>query len=637
MIKDRIVFVILLSALLVACATFMSPVLDCNFVTDDYHLLRCVTYGPPEGPTLDPDDPWDVLIYFDTQINERYQLYRPLVAVSIRLSYEISQLNPRGFIWANLILHLLNAIVVALIVRRFLPKSSHAAWGFAVLLFLLHPFQTQVVTWTAARSDSISFFLGSIALLIKIGNPKRQVVPAIFAFLALMTKESAAVWFITLFAIDLIGDKERRQESDAGISIAFRRAIPLFVLGLIYTYMRWNTLGTLGGGTKYMGEDLDVMIAAKGMGYIKDSVQFALAPVSTIVLQDFGFMTLQRGFQAIGSIGLFILGAVSLWKRGPIYLLVALLVMLVPLALIIPLSPLGPDFANTRGFYTPLLAFSLLMAMAISARPKIGIVLSIMLIAGFLPSTWSLQQRWLESAASIQKIADEVKEVSAPLRPEDVDRIVILNYTRPETDKSKFGFAEFPDALMLRPFMHGDFTIEKVTGDLPVAGFDFLVPFSKSLISSTDKTAFVEASFDNEGNANLRVIHLGTSPDSLPMRVTPVSPTPFERREIYADDIDSRTPKFTVRHPVMKEKVRFSIDVLACRGLAVSLPLAPSKVVVKDGMQTTHVTVPPLPLEMIKDLKIPSFFAWSVTVRKKDGTILGRSPMSPFISQLMTR
>ncbi|MGO4880830.1 MAG: hypothetical protein ACLP59_08415 [Bryobacteraceae bacterium] len=100
---------------------------------------------------------------------------RPLLMFSYWLNYQTSQ-APGGFHVTNVFIHLLNGILIFLIARKFLrPESSD--WllpAFAAAVFLLHPIQTESVSYIAGRSESLSvlFFLAAFAVFLYRPSPE---------------------------------------------------------------------------------------------------------------------------------------------------------------------------------------------------------------------------------------------------------------------------------------------------------------------------------------------------------------------------------------------------------------------------------------------------------------------------------
>jgi tetratricopeptide (TPR) repeat protein len=88
---------------------------------------------------------------------------RPLVDLSLALNYELGRLDEWGYHAFNLVVHLLAGLALFGVVRRtlllphFEPREERAAGiAFAAaLLWLLHPLQTQSVTYVIQRAESM--------------------------------------------------------------------------------------------------------------------------------------------------------------------------------------------------------------------------------------------------------------------------------------------------------------------------------------------------------------------------------------------------------------------------------------------------------------------------------------------------
>ncbi|HLY19316.1 MAG TPA: tetratricopeptide repeat protein [Bryobacteraceae bacterium] len=131
---------------------------------------------------------------------------RPLLMFSYWLNYQFSQ-EPYGFHITNVFIHLLNTLLIFLVVRKMQQLSSPASpassytllSAFAATVFLLHPIQTESVSYIAGRSESLSvlFFLAAFAVFLYRGTaavswPTAIAVLALFAA-ALATKEHTLV------------------------------------------------------------------------------------------------------------------------------------------------------------------------------------------------------------------------------------------------------------------------------------------------------------------------------------------------------------------------------------------------------------------------------------------------------------
>jgi tetratricopeptide (TPR) repeat protein len=99
---------------------------------------------------------------------------RPLLMFSYWVNYGLSP-APFGFHAANVLFHLVNSFLIFFIARKLLrPESSD--WllpAFAAAVFLLHPIQTEAVSYVAGRSESLSvmFFLAAFAVFLYRRTP----------------------------------------------------------------------------------------------------------------------------------------------------------------------------------------------------------------------------------------------------------------------------------------------------------------------------------------------------------------------------------------------------------------------------------------------------------------------------------
>lgn len=106
---------------------------------------------------------------------------RPTVNLSLALNYHFCKLRPWGYHLVNLIIHLLAGLTLFAVVRRtlLLGRFSDAAAGSATplatavaLLWVVHPLQTQAVTYVVQRGESLMglFYFLTLYCVIR-GSP----------------------------------------------------------------------------------------------------------------------------------------------------------------------------------------------------------------------------------------------------------------------------------------------------------------------------------------------------------------------------------------------------------------------------------------------------------------------------------
>jgi hypothetical protein len=110
--------------------------------------------------------------------------------VTFALNYALGGENPRGYHVFNVLVHIMNSLLVLALVRalfaalgghRELPETARHAAFLAALLFLVHPVQTQAVSYIAQRFTSLCtlFYLLAVWLYLtarsrfELGGPSR--------------------------------------------------------------------------------------------------------------------------------------------------------------------------------------------------------------------------------------------------------------------------------------------------------------------------------------------------------------------------------------------------------------------------------------------------------------------------------
>ncbi len=140
---------------------------------------------------------------------------------SFAINYFFHQLNPQGYHIFNLIIHLicvglvwaLSSLIFKITKSMQNDSLQKELPFFIALLFLVHPGQTQAVTYITQRFESIAtlFYLGSIYCYLRgrilSNTPKRTAffISSVFlAFCGIFTKETAVTIPFMIIAFELI-------------------------------------------------------------------------------------------------------------------------------------------------------------------------------------------------------------------------------------------------------------------------------------------------------------------------------------------------------------------------------------------------------------------------------------------------
>lgn len=218
--KHRILWVILLY--LVIGIVIYSNTFHVPFIFDDYHRIV-------QNDSIKRNE-----IFYQLNVS-RYIGY-----VSFALNYKINQLNTNGYHVVNTIIHIINSFLVYLLAYHLLSTGNNPLSQlrnlfsfFAGLLFLVHPIQTQAVTYIIQRFTSLAalFSLGAILCYIKfrMAAPAAKswyVMSIISALFAYKTKENTATLPFMILTLEFIFFNDTALKTGKRILYA----LPYFIL-----------------------------------------------------------------------------------------------------------------------------------------------------------------------------------------------------------------------------------------------------------------------------------------------------------------------------------------------------------------------------------------------------------------------
>lgn len=150
--------------------------------------------------------------------------YRPIIYISFLMDRFIWDLNPVIMHFENILLHLTNTILILLIARLIITKTSKLPL-FAALFFAVHPLATESVNWISGRTDllAVAFILVSLYTVLCFRSSRRfwQLgVSVIALIMGIMSKETA-LGFIP--ALVFILTSRKKDDTDLVHRPGFRR------------------------------------------------------------------------------------------------------------------------------------------------------------------------------------------------------------------------------------------------------------------------------------------------------------------------------------------------------------------------------------------------------------------------------
>ncbi len=229
---------------LIAVFVAYGPALDGPFLLDDSYL----PYMQPQFATA-PLTAW-------------LRGVRPLLMLTYWINFQISGEATSYYHIFNVILHLLNGILIYLCVKQVLDLATISVTdrgtsfrlsppmllaGFAAALFLLHPLQTESVSYIASRSETLSvfFFLAAFTVFLyrKASSASFTTAAAILLLFgaACLTKEHAAVLPALLLLTDYYWNPGF---SLIGIRQNWRVYVPIALAGAVGLAYVWKVLST---------------------------------------------------------------------------------------------------------------------------------------------------------------------------------------------------------------------------------------------------------------------------------------------------------------------------------------------------------------------------------------------------------
>ena len=166
------------------------------------------------------------------------EFWHPLTWLSLMLDTQLFGLNPGGYLFTNLLLHILSTLLLFL----FLKRATGSVWqsGFVAALFALHPLHVESVAWIAQRKDVLSTFFWMLTILsygfyVQRPGCKTYLAVVLFLVLGLMAKPMLVTLPFALLLLDfwpLNRFKDTTSVKSACLSALalIREKIPLFAV-----------------------------------------------------------------------------------------------------------------------------------------------------------------------------------------------------------------------------------------------------------------------------------------------------------------------------------------------------------------------------------------------------------------------
>jgi protein O-mannosyl-transferase len=299
--------------------------------------------------------------------------YLPLTMTSFAVDYKIGGLNPRIFVFNNLLIHILNSFLVfglAMLLIKSLKSAKNdliqkgynpiLISSISAILFSIHPVNVESVAWIAERKSVlyVFFFLLSIIFYIKYLKEEKyrfyNISLLLFMF-SLLSKGVAVSLPLSIIALDYLFSRKLLSKK------VIIEKIPFFIFSFIFGIITLN-----GQGKEIVRIDNSFInhLAFASYGF----VNYVFKLILPINLSAYYFCpnkaTLLQWFCFVFLLIIFLL-AMRYRKRISLsrFSVFAFCFYLANIVFLIQLIPLGNVLMADRYIYVSSISFFLLVAM----------------------------------------------------------------------------------------------------------------------------------------------------------------------------------------------------------------------------------------------------------------------------------
>ena len=199
--------------------------------------------------------------------------YRPFLFFTFALNWVVSETQPFFWHFVSNSIHIANAVLVFILLRKALTtphsevqpqKSSRLNLGtltafLTALFFVIHPLNTEAVTYISGRGDPLSAFLMLLALYLWINDLRSRlstgwryfrVLSLLTLVLALLSRETGVIFpfLLMVFYIAFVSNQGSTFLGSQGrtflssIKNALKEALPYFGVVVVYGILRLTVL-----------------------------------------------------------------------------------------------------------------------------------------------------------------------------------------------------------------------------------------------------------------------------------------------------------------------------------------------------------------------------------------------------------
>lgn len=213
------------------------PTFSGQFILDDHPLVNENPFVKKRQPFISYFLQEDGILAHDRVEDYHSGYYRPLINISYFFDYKIWGMEASGFRISNLIFHLITCLLLFHVLSKYFTNSISVF--FAVLLFGVHPVNTEAVSWISSRNNILVSLFALLSFhFYSLEIEKRKAMcnflSLLFFVLALLSKEFAVMLLPILF----LSNRFKIVKAQT-VSKEFMGYIPYSFILALYFWLRW--------------------------------------------------------------------------------------------------------------------------------------------------------------------------------------------------------------------------------------------------------------------------------------------------------------------------------------------------------------------------------------------------------------
>lgn len=351
--------------------------------------------------------------------------YIPLTMLTHSIEWLLFGKSDLGYHVINLLLHLANGYLVYTITMRLFKEKNIAS--LAVIIFLLHPLQSESVNWISELKNLAYalFYLIGILHYLNYNDTKENkylLRCSIFFVVSCLFKPAAVVFPLSLICIDIFLHKK--------LDIKFLlNKLPFFILSLLFGIVNLRTQAADQFINYAHSFPIPERITNAGFALFK-YLNLFLVPYDLSVI--YPFPEKKTVFMITGLAFILLIGFVCylLYKKNRMEMIAIILFIISNLILVLQFVPFGEVLYADRYMYVAIIGFAWFMAFLLNKIPLPKIILPTILIFVLCSLSLIRNTKWKNSITLYEDIIKKYPDNFLALNSLGVENMMRSNDDR---------------------------------------------------------------------------------------------------------------------------------------------------------------------------------------------------------------